>query len=505
MVIPFVDDLLNKVTMYKLVLWCLMILCIVGLVFSFFGLVPFKPLDLIVSFFVLMVAAHYSNWLFAKILNVSWNTESSYITATILTLVVGPELSWKGLASLVFLAIIAMASKYFLAINRKHVFNPAAFAMVVAPYAISYYPSWWIGNMYMVPFVLVAGFLIVRKIQREDLVLTFLAVFILVSQGLNFSPTYLLASLKNAFVESPILFFSMIMLTEPTTTPPTRNLRIMYGALTAFLLAPFVHIGSFYFSAESAVLAGNIFSYLVSPKLRLSLVLKEKIEIAQNTYDFIFQLQRPIAFKPGQYMEWTLGHTKQDQRGMRRYFTVASSPTEPDIRIGVKFYRNPSSYKKALQELKPGDQVIASQLAGDFTLPKDRDKKLVFLAGGIGITPFRSMIKYLVDNGEKRDVILVYGAQQYKDIAYREVFNEAKQKLGIKTVYILQDGTGAPADMDVKIGMVTRELVTEEIPDYKERMFYISGPNAMVNNFENTLQAMGVGRGHIKTDFFPGY
>src|SRR3989338_7921788 len=96
----------------------------------------------------------------------------------------------------------------------------------------------------------------------------------------------------------------------------------------------------YYFVFESALVLGNVFSYLVSPKEKLILKLKEKIKIAQNTYDFVFPIRQKLKFQPGQYMEWTLPAQKNDSRGQRRHFTIASSPTEQEIKIGVKFYRS---------------------------------------------------------------------------------------------------------------------------------------------------------------------
>ena len=140
-------------------------------------------------------------------------------------------------------------------------------------------------------------------------------------------------------------------------------------------------------------------------------------------------------------------------------------------------------------------KIVASQLAGDFILPKDKNKKLVFIAGGIGITPFRSMIKYLIDTNEKRNITLFYLSRKTGDIAYRDIFNQAEQQLGIKVIYSFADIPSFQYCMTIK----------EEVPDYKERFFYISGPNLMVTLFENNLKKIGVKKSHIKTDYFPDF
>jgi ferredoxin-NADP reductase len=358
----------------------------------------------------------------------------------------------------------------------------------------------------MLPFVLIAGFLIVRKLQRTDLVTSFLTVFLVFSLGKNiFDWQHIFLSVKNIFAYSPVLFFSFVMLTEPMTTPPVKKLRIIYGVLVAFLLAPFAHIYSFYFSPEFALLIGNIFSYAISPKQKLLLKLKEKNIIANNTIQFAFDLQTKLKFLPGQYLEWTLSHQKQDQRGMRRYFTIASSPTEEDIKLCVKFYELASSYKKRLKNLPIGSDIVASQLAGEFTMPNDKNKKLVFIAGGIGITPFRSMIKYLIDINEKRDIIIFYTNNSFSDIVYKEIFKEAEKKLGIKTVYILNHLHGVPIDFNCNVGLITKEVIIEKAPDYQERTYYISGPRSMIVSFEKTLNEIGITKSNIKTDFFPGF
>ena len=111
-----------------------------------------------------------------------------------------------------------------------------------------------------------------------------------------------------------------------------------------FLFVPQVKFLGYYFTPEQALLVGNIFAFIVSPKDRLILKLKEKIKIAPDIYDFIFLANKKINYNPGEYMEWTMPGENSDERGNRRYFTLASSPTENELRIGVKFYENGSSY-----------------------------------------------------------------------------------------------------------------------------------------------------------------
>lgn len=505
-ILDFIDNFLNRITMYRLVLYCLIFLAVVALGFSFLGLLPFRPFDFIFSVLFLLAFCLAVNWLFAKIFEAPSNIESVYIAALILALIIDPLQSTSQLLFLFFAAGLAMASKYIFAITKKHIFNPAAIAVAITSLAAGQSASWWIGNAYMAPFVLITGILITRKIKRADLVISFFTVSsVAILANSIYTGANFLRSVEFILFYSFLLFLGFVMLTEPITTPPTRNLRIMYGALVGFLSAPFVHYGSFYFTPEIALIVGNLFSYIVSPKQKLVLALEDTVKVANDTFDFIFSSDRKLRFKPGQYLEWTLFHEKRDNRGMRRYFTIASSPTEKNIIMGVKFYENPSSYKKAMAAMKPGDTIVASQLAGDFTLPRDKNKKLVFIAGGIGVTPFRSMIKYLMDKNEQRDIIIFYSNKSFTDIAYKQIFEQAEKSLGIQTIYSLTDSNSVPWNWRGEKGFVSEKMMKKYVPDFNERVFYVSGPRSMTIAFQKVLKDAGIRRNHIKTDFFPGF
>jgi len=301
-----------------------------------------------------------------------------------------------------------------------------------------------------------------------------------------------------------------IMLTEPFTTPPQRNQRIAYGALVGALsswpLALNLGLFTIYGTPEFALLVGNVFSYFFNLKRRLILTLNNAKEIAKDTRQFSFaSISGPISYKAGQYLEWTLPHEGTDMRGMRRYFTIASSPTEGDIKLGVKFAPQSSSFKQNLRALEEGKTILAGQLAGDFILPKDANKKLVFIAGGIGITPFRSMIKYILDTDEKRDVVLFYSNKTYAEIAYKDLLTEAAQRINLRSVYLVNEKEGVPGGFPVEVEFITPDMIKNKVPDYAERVFYLSGPDAMVTSYKKLLRGMGVPRKNIKTDYFPGF
>ncbi len=508
----FIDKFLNGITMYRLVLYYLCALIAIAAGFGAFGMLPFHPLDLLISTAIIVFICWVANNAFAKTFGVPANVESIYITGLILALIISPikpsqYLSLAGLPFLIWVSVWAMASKYIFAIRKKHIFNPAAFAVALTALTIGQSASWWVGTLAMLPFVLLGGFLMAWKLLRVDrLVVSFLLVALVVILGIGISKGINpLVSLQKALVETPILFFAFIMLTEPLTSPPTEKRKILYGAFVALLFSPAIHIGSLYSTPELALLAGNLFSYLLSPKEKYIMRLKEKIQLAPDIYDFIFRPDRRMKFTPGQYLEWTLGHSPSDSRGNRRYFTVASSPREHDVRLGIRFYDKSSSFKIAMLSMDPGEEIVASQCSGDFTLPKDKRRKLAFIAGGIGITPIRSMIKDLLEKNERRNLALFYSNRDASEIVYSDVFGEAQTRLGIKTVYTLTGVNDVPSDWRGYRGRIDARMITKEIPDYRERLFYLSGPRSLVTGFEDTLRDMGISEKQIKTDFFPGF
>jgi ferredoxin-NADP reductase len=499
-----IDNFLNKITMYKLILYYLVAIIFIAFILCLFGVLSYSPLALLFSTFFILAVCFLFNWLFAWAFNAPSNNESVYITALILVLIITPISNPTDLYffSLAFWAsVLAMASKYLLAIKKKHIFNPAAIAIAITALALNQNASWWVGTSVLAPVVIIGGLLIVKKIARFDLLLSFLVVALpLTIYSFMIHQVSFAQSLWMTLTGTAVLFFAFVMLTEPLTTPPTRLSRILYGIFTGLLFWPALHVGNIYITPIYALVLGNVLSYLLSPKQKLILTLKKVIHSAPDIYDFIFNSDQRLKFKAGQYLEWTIDGEGADSRGNRRYFTIASSPTEDVIALAVRFPEQPSTFKQRLLNLKVGDTILAGQLAGDFVLPKDTTKKIVLIAGGIGITPYYSMIKNTIDTGEKRDIVLLYSNKKSIDAIYKFLWDEAKEKIGLKTIYAVTDSAD-PA----YTGRLTKEMIQKEIPDYLERYFYLSGPNNLVTSFDETLRSLGIKRSHIKKDYFPGF
>jgi ferredoxin-NADP reductase/Na+-transporting NADH:ubiquinone oxidoreductase subunit NqrB len=499
-----IDNLLDSITMYRLVLYCLMSVHAIALLFTGLGVLSITTAGLATSLVLLMVVCWISNVMVARLFNVQANSESAFITALILALILPPPTTIAGGVGVAIAGLIAMVSKYVVARQRTHLFNPAAFAAVVVGVSGLLHATWWVATPPMLPFVLIQGFLIIRKTRRLAMVNIFimvaLAMMLLIGTLNGFSATSIL---RNAVLSWPLLFFATVMLTEPSTMPSTRYYRNVFAALVGLVFAAQIHLGPISSTPEVALVVGNLFAAILTPKRRVHLTLKQKDKLANNIYGFTFSSDRPLVFQPGQYLEWTLAHPHLDGRGNRRTFTIASSPTETDIQLAAKFYEPSSSYKRALSTLKPGDTLFAGQLAGDFTLPADRTQKLLFIAGGIGITPFRSMIKYLVDTNQERAVALLYVVASASDIAYEDLLAEAGRH-GIDVRYCVTNDQ-LPTNKQGISGPLTTEVLGELTPDYRERIIYISGPHAMVEYYRAALRAAGVSAKRIKSDHFSGY
>ncbi len=507
-----IDRILDRLTMYRLTLYYLAALVGLGFVLSFFGLVPGGPLGVAATAAVLLAVCLGANFLFARLWRVPLSHQSSIITALILALILGPVspvADPKGILVVALAGLVAVASKYLLAIRRQHIFNPAAAGALFSGLVFGTFATWWVGNVALLPLVVLGGVLVVRKVSRFRLVGVFIAAFLVwlgVLSAVNGLPTdMLLQSLGFVFGKSSLLFFTVVMFTEPMTSPKRFPVQVVYAALVALLYQPQLTLFGQNLTPEEALMAGNLFSWIVSPSFKLRLPLKESRQIGRGIMSFSFPRPARFRHRLGQYMEWSLPVSAPDDKGNRRYFSLASSPTEDTLLIAARFFPRSSRFKETLASLAPGDRITAGELAGDFVLPRDESLPLAFIAGGIGITPFRSMVKYLHDTGGRRDIVLLYSNYTEDEIVFRDVFDPAARSVGLKTVYTLTDGEKVRADWCGRRGFIDAQMIRAEVPDLAQRRFFVSGSAGFVHTMKRVLKDVGVSRRAIRTDYFPGY
>jgi len=166
-------------------------------------------------------------------------------------------------------------------------------------------------------------------------------------------------------------------------------------------------------------------------------------------------------------------------------------------------FHGASSFKRRLDRFEDGDYLLASHLAGSFVLPKNPNQKVAFLAGGIGVTPFRSMVKNWLDVGQKRDAVLLYSANSPAELAFKDLFDSA-QPAGLKAAYTITNKEEAK-NWPGHTGPIDQNFIKDTVADYKQRLFYVSGPYGFVRAARQALLDLGVGGRQIITDYFPGY
>ncbi len=228
------------------------------------------------------------------------------------------------------------------------------------------------------------------------------------------------------------------------------------------------------------------------------------IQRTPNVKSFRFEPVERVDFKPGQFFFVTI---KINDKERTKHFSFSNSPAEREY---VEFTKRltGSEFSNALNNLKIGDWAKLKMPYGGFTLDyvKDRGKKIAFLSGGIGVTPIRSMCKYIVDGNIDLDVKVIYGNRTEKDIVFKKDFDTMESESDkINVIYTLD----SPEDSDKwngRKGLITPNMIKQEIPDYKERIFYICGPPKMVEGLVAILKdELRLGEGNIKLENFTGY
>jgi ferredoxin-NADP reductase len=219
---------------------------------------------------------------------------------------------------------------------------------------------------------------------------------------------------------------------------------------------------------------------------------------APNITSFWFKPERPIDYTAGQFTELTLKHDKPDNRGQKRWFTLSSGPGHELVSITTKLSTEGSSFKKALQAMKPGHPLEMTEAMGDFVLPKFITQPLVLVAGGIGLTPFHSMFEWLSEHHEERSFRFLYGVRTEDEIIFESTF----QKADIHPTIIVSQPSHAWGG---ERGQLSAELILGLTEKTDDTLYYLSGPEPMLELLEKDLISHGIKQSQIVTDFFPGY
>jgi ferredoxin-NADP reductase len=219
---------------------------------------------------------------------------------------------------------------------------------------------------------------------------------------------------------------------------------------------------------------------------------------ALNVKSYRFARPRLFSYRAGQF---TFVTVDIDEQKIRKPLTLSSSPTEPGY---IEFTKKLTghTFSNGLNALEVGDKVRLDAPYGNFTF----DEKLpsvIMLAGGMGITPMRSMCKYCTDMKSPSAVTLLYANNTEADIVFRREFEEMQgQNRNLKVILALAE---AGPEWKGRTGRINADMIREEVPDCLAAVFYICGPPAMVEAMLTVLRDLGVAENNVRTENLTGY
>jgi ferredoxin-NADP reductase len=232
-------------------------------------------------------------------------------------------------------------------------------------------------------------------------------------------------------------------------------------------------------------------------------LVKEKREVAKGTLLVVFDLQgNEVDFQPGQYF-WVelLDPPYQDEKGPRRHISVVTSPTERGV-LGLCTRLRDTAFKRSLAELEVGDKVEVEAPKGDFVLPEDTEQQYVFVAGGIGITVFRCMLRYIADKGLPYKVTLVYSNRDRESTAFLDELQELETTVpGLRLVLTMTDDP----EWDGETRRIDETMLRDHLGELEPFTYLVAGPPGMVEGVAATLQAAGVPEERLMPARFSGY
>ncbi len=235
----------------------------------------------------------------------------------------------------------------------------------------------------------------------------------------------------------------------------------------------------------------------------MKLTLIKRSPETHDSESFFWQPEEKFDYKPGQFLKWTLRDNHPDDRGNQRFFTISSSPSEDLLRLTTKFNADrSSSFKTTLQLLSPGETLEAFGPLGAFVLPEDVTAPVVLVAGGIGITPFRSMLRHMADTNRATPTQLIYACRSLQDIAFQEELAAIAKSL--PNIVVIPVIASADSTWTGQTGALDGPRINELAGGLDSKTVYLSGPEPMIKAFGEQLQTL-VSEDQIKTDFFPGY
>jgi ferredoxin-NADP reductase len=227
--------------------------------------------------------------------------------------------------------------------------------------------------------------------------------------------------------------------------------------------------------------------------------------IAEGTMAFHFEKPEGFEFQPGQFCFIVLPDIGfKDERGLRRHLSIASSPLEKELMFATKI--SESAFKKTLKEMPIGVDVTIEKPLGSFTLMEDTAMPVAFLAAGIGITPFLSMVRYAAGVPSKQNITLFYSNRTPEEAAFLDEFlSIAELHKNIVLVATMTRVSETSKTSDWLTGRISPSMIINGCSEWRDAVYYIAGPPGMVDGMREMLEGMNIVSDRIKTERFTGY
>lgn len=228
-------------------------------------------------------------------------------------------------------------------------------------------------------------------------------------------------------------------------------------------------------------------------------------EVAESTVGFTVETDQPLQFQAGQTCDVTISSPKyQDEHGNARTFSIASSPADaPRLQFATRMSQ--SAFKRSLVEAQPGMALDVDGPYGSFTLHRNTARPAVFFAGGIGITPFRSIVKDATERRLPHALTLFYSNRSPKSTAFlAELEQWERQNPNFRLLATITD-TPYESGWKRQTGFIDRDFVARHLPAPADAVSYIAGPPAFVTAVRGVLEGAGADPDNIRTEEFSGY
>lgn len=231
------------------------------------------------------------------------------------------------------------------------------------------------------------------------------------------------------------------------------------------------------------------------------LKLVKRTEVARHTHTFSFTKPEGFQFKPGQYGGFTLiNPTDTDAGGITRRFSLLSTPADEHITIATRM--QPSAYKRVLNQFDINSEIKFAGPTGNFILHDDVTTPAVFIAGGIGITPFYSILCDAAQKKSAQTFYLFYGNQSQADAAFlAELQNLQHQLPNFKLIATMANDPTWTGEQ----GFISQSMLKKYLPDLHTPIYYVCGSPTMVTALQEALVELDIPEEHIKVEDFPGY